>query len=175
MRYGRFSWVNVALYLCLVTRRMDYTYTSFVVLEDTGLHPCTFSGQGMFYTCATCEQWERSPTSWSTSCKYFFLWTTAAICGLVLKILSKYHMLQVRFKLFLSSFTQIAKYPHTYCCIYFLTMYSELLIGLDYFKKFGNFLEGSGLRYQSDKWSFCMMQCKLYYFVHFPGSCTFLW
>ena len=166
---------NVALYLCLVTRRMDYTYTSFVVLEDTELHPCTFSGQGMFYTCATCEQWERSPTSWSTSCKYFFLWTTAAICGLVLKILSKYHMLQVRFKLFLSSFTQIAKYPHTYCCIYFLTMYSELLIGLDYFKKFGNFLEGSGLRYQSDKWSFCMLQCKLYYFVHFPGSCTFLW
>jgi hypothetical protein len=30
-------------------------------------------------------------------------------------------------------------------------MYSELLIGLDYFKKFGNFLEGSGLRYQSNK------------------------
>uniref|UniRef100_A0A804PG53 GB1/RHD3-type G domain-containing protein n=1 Tax=Zea mays TaxID=4577 RepID=A0A804PG53_MAIZE len=61
------------------------------------------------------------------------------------KDLQRLDQLPVRLKLFLSSFTQIAKYPHTYCCIYFLTMYSELLIGLDYFKKFGNFLEGSGL------------------------------
>ncbi|PWZ54605.1 G-type lectin S-receptor-like serine/threonine-protein kinase B120 [Zea mays] len=67
------------------------------------------------------------------------------------KDLQRLDQLPVRFKLFLSSFAQIAKYPHTYCCIYFLTMYSELLIGLDYFKKFGNFLEGSGLRYESDK------------------------